>query len=79
VIYVWDYEPLKIYLDQPSHNSTHNALLAYLCHELREKLEDSWRERMLSEEKAAAVQQLAVDYLLNGVDPNSKSANDTGK
>lgn len=70
VIYVWDYESLKSYLDQPSHNSTHNALLAYLCHELREKLEDSWRERMRSEEKAAEVQQLAVDFLMDGLKPN---------
>jgi len=65
-IYTWDFEELKSYLD--THVLVSNALLAYISHELREKLEESWDMKVERDKETAKLEQLTVDYLMAGIE-----------
>lgn len=64
-IYTWDFEELKSYLD--THVLVSNALLAYISHELQEKLAESWDMKVERDKETAKMEQLTVDYLMAGI------------
>ena len=64
-LWKWDYLELKTYLE--NHRNVSNSLIAYISHEMREKLEEAWNEKKEMEQKHAQLEQLAVNYLLDEV------------
>mmetsp|Transcript_2393 Transcript_2393/g.3514 ORF Transcript_2393/g.3514 Transcript_2393/m.3514 type:complete len:331 (-) Transcript_2393:1513-2505(-) len=57
VVWVWEFSTLKETLE--ADRETANALLAYVSHELMEKLTDSWDERIIStRQEAKEIQDL---------------------
>lgn len=64
-LYTWDFDELQSYLK--THVFVSNALLAFISHELREKLADSWDMRVEDDKKRIQMEQLAVDYLMEGI------------
>lgn len=49
-LYTWEFDELKSYLD--THLFVSNALLAFISHELREKLAESWNMRVEDDKRA---------------------------
>jgi len=64
-LYTWDFDELKSYLK--THLFVSNALLAFISHELREMLAESWDMRVEDDKKSKEMEQLAVDYLMEGI------------
>jgi len=64
IIWVWDFDELKDFLDHDKIGVS-NALQAYIGHELREKLTDSWQIKIREDKEREKLQQLAVDFLMN--------------
>jgi len=64
-LYTWEFDELKSYLD--THLFVSNALLAFISHELREKLAESWNMRVEDDKKSMKMEQLAFDYLMEGI------------
>lgn len=64
-VYTWEFDELKPFLD--SHVLVSNALLAYISHELREKLAHSWDAKVEDDREKKEMEQLAVDYLMGGI------------
>jgi len=75
-LWYWDFEELKEYLS--THKDVSNALLAFISHELVEKLTDSWTRIEKDEKQREELQQLAVTYLLDG-GLTSNIGQDSGK
>ena len=50
-VYAWDYSELAENLSQLDNRGVANALLAYVCHEMREKVEDAWQDRLLIDKR----------------------------
>lgn len=65
-VWYWDIEELRDMLLKPKNRGVANALLAYASHELREKLIDSWDIHMQQQNDQREIQQVAINYLLNG-------------
>ena len=66
IVWYWNIEELRKMLRKPKNRGVANALLAYASHELREKLIDSWDIRMQQQQDQREIEQVAVNYLLNG-------------
>jgi len=64
-LYVFEFDKLKSMLAKDHFLS--NALLAYVSHELREKLAWSWEMKVASDKEKIKMEQLAVDYLMEGL------------
>ena len=64
-LYVFEFDQLKSYLED--HQIISNALFSYISHELREKLSISWEMKTTSDKEKLKLEQLAVDYLMDGL------------
>lgn len=64
-MYTWEFDELKSYLD--THVLVSNALLAFISHELREKLAQSWNMKVEGDKEHVKMNQLAVNYLMEGI------------
>lgn len=64
-MYTWEFDELKSYLD--THVLVSNALLAFISHELREKLAQSWNMKVEGDKEHVKMKQLAVNYLMEGI------------